>query len=262
MTEPLRLLVFSDLDGTLIDHETYSWSAATGALEALRAFGAGLVLASSKTAPEIAAIRADIGFEDWPSIVENGAGILPAGEEVVADAQAYGDLRRALDAVPADLRQQFTGFGDLSAAEVAQCTGLSPEAATLAKDRGFSEPGTWSGSDAEQHAFVDHLGASGIIAQRGGRFLTLSFGGNKADQVKTLTETFTPAHTLALGDAPNDIAMIEAAASGVIIANPHGAEIPPLDGEATGRIRRTTASGPQGWNTAVLSLLDTLNAQS
>ena len=46
------LLVFTDLDGMLIGHETYSWEAARPALNPLRTIGAGTVLASSKTAPE------------------------------------------------------------------------------------------------------------------------------------------------------------------------------------------------------------------
>ena len=34
-----RYVIFTDLDGTLLDADTYSWAAATPALEALRASG-------------------------------------------------------------------------------------------------------------------------------------------------------------------------------------------------------------------------------
>jgi mannosyl-3-phosphoglycerate phosphatase len=53
--------------------------------------------------------------------------------------------------------------------------------------------------------------------------------------------------------------MLQAADYGVIIANPHRAPLPPLKTEAKGRILRTTLSGPEGWNNAVLDLVEQLN---
>ena len=60
MAMSLPLLVFTDLDGTLLSHSSYRWDAATPALNTLRKIGAAVVLASSKTAPEIAEMRV------WP----------------------------------------------------------------------------------------------------------------------------------------------------------------------------------------------------
>ena len=55
MTGPLPgYIFFSDLDGTLLDHENYDWSAAKPALSELKRQGLPLILASSKTAAEIA----------------------------------------------------------------------------------------------------------------------------------------------------------------------------------------------------------------
>ncbi len=60
---------------------------------------------------------------------------------------------------------------------------------------------------------------------------------------------------IALGDAPNDAEMLEAADHGIILFNPHGTPMPPLAGERAGLIRRTSLAGPVGWNAAVLDLL-------
>ncbi|MDC0736661.1 HAD-IIB family hydrolase [Cognatishimia sp. SS12] len=259
MTHKVPLLVFSDLDGTLLDHETYQWNAATEALGALRDVGAGLVLASSKTAPEICDIRAAIGFDDWPAIVENGAGILPAGTHSVAADATYDTLRTELDALPRALRSKFCGFGDQSVAALSERTGLPPAQAARAKQRAFSEPGTWSGTEAALEDFLAHLAEVGIIGQKGGRFVTLSFGGNKADRVHELTRKFGAQHTLALGDAPNDIKMLESADRAVVVHNPHATPLPKLRGEEAGHILRTQAAGPTGWNAAVLAQLKDLN---
>ncbi|WP_341236079.1 HAD-IIB family hydrolase [uncultured Sulfitobacter sp.] len=254
-TPPIPILVFSDLDGTLIDHASYDASAAGPALDALRACGGGLIMASSKTGPEIARIRDTLGWADFPAIVENGAGLLPAGEAGQGDAAQYEALRGVLYKAPQSLRENFRGFGDMSVAEVSDVTGLAKDDAALAKQRAFSEPGLWTGDDPQLEQFLDYLAGQGVTAREGGRFLTLSFGQTKADRMADLIAQFNPVHTVALGDAPNDVEMLQAADTGVIVANPHRAALPRLPGEETSRIMRTTLPGPQGWNAALLELL-------
>ena len=250
----LPLLVFSDLDGTLLDHDTYAWDAARPALDALRALGAGVVLASSKTAPEIRILQQAMGLTDWPAIVENGAGVL---SDTAPDGADYTAIRAALDTAPH--RGHFTGFGDLDTAGVADLTGLPTEDAARARDRAFSEPGLWSGTDADRGIFLEDLATKGIVAREGGRFLTLSMGKTKADQMQAIITRLHPSRTIALGDAPNDVEMLQTADHGVIITNPHRPPLPNLPGEDTGRITRTTLPGPAGWNQAVLALLETLD---
>lgn len=258
-------VVFTDLDGTLLDHEDYSWSAALPALAKLRAHGVPVVLASSKTAPEIAPLRDRMRLTHCPAIVENGAGILPPGSAPDADNSAYVRLRAVLEGLAPGLRRHFTGFGDWSDAEVAERTGLPPETARLARQRAFSEPGIWTGPAELRKPFLAALAEAGVGARRGGRFLTLSFGGTKADRMAEVLETYSsPGRrplSVALGDAPNDVEMLNAADRGVIVANPHGAELPVLAGERAGRIRRSTKPGPAGWNEMMLKLVSELTGR-
>ncbi|MEL7012716.1 MAG: HAD hydrolase family protein [Pseudomonadota bacterium] len=246
------VLVFSDLDGTLLDHSTYSWTPASTALSHLRQLGCGLVLATSKTAAEVAPLRDEIGFSDWPSIVENGGGLLLAGEVPNSHAPIYQELRERL----ADLPSGFVGFGDMSVAEICERTGLSQTAAQNAKLRRFSEPGLWLGPQADLDAFMIAARATGLTVQRGGRFLSLSFGGTKADRMRELTDAVSPNFTIALGDAPNDIGMLESADYGVIVANSAANPLPRQQGEESGRIRRTAREGPLGWADAVFEILE------
>lgn len=253
MSPVMPLLVFTDLDGTLMSHNDYTWDAALPALEQLANIGAGVVLASSKTAPEIGRLRHDMGLERWPAIVENGAGLLRPHIWDSPQPSIYAQLRATLGDISADVRKRFLGFGDMDVEQVADLTGLSTSAATLAKERSFSEPGTWSGTPEEKAQFLNKLAAKGVFAREGGRFLTLSFGGTKADQMAHIINDLGPLNTIALGDAPNDVEMLEAADFGVIIANPHGAQLPLLTGETHGRITRTKLAGPDGWNAAIMA---------
>lgn len=253
------LLFFSDLDGTLLDHETYTYEPALAALDALRAHDIGLILASSKTAAEIHSLRRDIGFEGFEAIVENGAGLLLAGSYNTLSHPPYEVLLHALNQIPSQYRDSFTGFSQWDANEISKLTGLAPEAAELAKKRQFSEPGLWSGTDADLDVFRSHLEEHGILAQKGGRFLTLSFGGTKVDRMQDVIKSHfsneDKPFCVALGDAPNDIAMLEAADLGIIMPNESHNGIPELSGEATGKIIRAQFSGPKGWNEAVLNVL-------
>ena len=255
------LLVFTDLDGTLIDHDTYQWAPARPALDALMQVKAGVVLASSKTAPEINDLRAAMHLEEWPAIVENGAGVLPAHAPKTPEPDEYHRIRAALDRVPDALRRQFTGFGDLTTTEVAQLTGLPAPAAALAKQRAFSEPGVWQGDGRALAGFKQALTTHGISTRDGGRVLTLSYGRNKSDHMAGIIKRYKPLYTIALGDAPNDVEMLETADFGVVIPNPKGHTLPALKGEAGGTMIRAQHAGPAGWNAAILGLLDRLDLQ-
>ncbi len=201
-------------------------------------------------------LQDDMGLGHWPAIVENGAGVI--GLPDANPVETYSDLRKALDRLPRELRQAFHGFGDMTVEEISTLTGLPKEAAQRAKARGYSEPGIWSGSDKALAKFTSALAEESLMAQHGGRFLTLSFGQTKADAMQTVIDALHAEITLALGDAPNDFAMLENADMGVIVANRHRPTPPLLRGEKEGRIIRTDAPGPAGWNDAVHGILDRL----
>lgn len=261
------MIVFTDLDGTLLDHETYSHAPAAPALERLRALNIPLILASSKTAAEIAPLRAELGFSHCEAIVENGSGILPPHDDGAQAGGRYEDIRKALDSLPSKLRKHYRGFGDWNAEEVAARTGLSLGSATKAKQRRFSEPGLWSGSDREREEFTAALADMSLKALQGGRFLTLSFGGDKAERMAEICARYAhegkPPFSVALGDAPNDLAMITQADKGVIIPNPGHAGIPRFEKEASGHVLRAHAPGPAGWNQSLMQILqDTKKTRS
>jgi mannosyl-3-phosphoglycerate phosphatase len=250
MPQRLPLLVFSALDGTLLDHHDYSWELARPGLQRLRALGAGLVLASSKTAAEIEGYRQSMGFPHMPAIVENGAGILWPDEAETAGSGEYESIREVLGQLPPG----FVGFADMSLGELSDRTGLDLDAAAKAQLRQFSEPGLWTGSPEGLERFLDAAAQHGLHARQGGRFLTLSMGKTKADAMSAVIQRLAPEQTIALGDAPNDLEMILAADAGVIVTNRLGAPFPELTPEEERRVIRTTREGPEGWAEAILNV--------
>jgi len=79
MSRKSSWVVFTDLDGTLLDHSSYSFEAARPALEGLRARRIPVVPCTSKTRAEVEEIRTRLRNRD-PFVVENGgAALIPAG---------------------------------------------------------------------------------------------------------------------------------------------------------------------------------------
>jgi len=68
------MIIFTDLDGTLLDHSGYSWRDALPALKEIRSKNVPLVMCTSKTRKEVEVLQEEMGLRE-PFIVENGAGI-------------------------------------------------------------------------------------------------------------------------------------------------------------------------------------------
>jgi len=264
-------LIFSDLDGTLLDHHSYDWRPASEAIHALRQRRFPLILISSKTRPEIQALQTQMQL-DAPFVSENGAAIFyppHTFHQQLPDAEMTDGLMRAVagksraEILPVinELRDQhgydFVGFNDWGAAGIAADSGLSLEAAALANQRDASEPLLWRDSDLNMQAFQQQLAAHGLITQQGGRYLQVQGKTSKADALHRLREhyqsdTGEACKAVALGDGPNDLAMLAAANIAVVI-RAHHAHSMALN---HAQLIRTDQYGPQGWNEAVLSLLN------
>ncbi len=278
MTTGRTIIVFTDLDGTLLD-ESYSFAAAQPALRKMAEQAIPLVLCSSKTRKEIEHYRNKLG-NSHPFISENGGGIfIPEGyfpDETVLEGFSpivEKDYRVIRLGTPYDvLRKVFgelqeegfhiTGFGDLSTNELMEQTGLSREEALLCKERDFDEPFLFNGSEGEKEALFRAIRAKGLSTTQG-VFFHLLGNNDKGTAVKILSEIFRAQcgsiRTIAIGDSPNDRAMLENVEFPVAVQRPDGRHHPSL---AQPNFFKAEGIGPYGWNSAILDLLKRLNEAS
>ena len=247
------LLVFTDLDGTLLD-DAYRFTGAEAALARLAEQRIPLVLATSKTRAELKPHSAQL--PGVPGLIfENGAGITcpgPSGPQTTLFGPGYAALLAILESL-GSAAAPFEGFASLGPARVEGLTGLAPRAVTQAMAREASEPGLFHGDEKALARFRAALAPHGLRAVHGGRFLHVMPKRDKVDGLRTLAALLAPeAPTLALGDGENDRAMLEAATFAVVMPRKDGTR---LALKRTEGVTIAPAPGPEGWGPAVLAQL-------
>ena len=257
------MIVFTDLDGTLLDHDTYDWQPAREALETLKSKEIPVVLVSSKTLAELEDYRSQLELEH-PVVAENGAVVdIPPGYFSPSVSFSAGTVSRAeLQSAYQDVREAggyaCQAFFELGTAGIVRETGLAEAQAQLANDRLGSEPILWLDTDERALEFEREMAARGLRCIRGGRFLHLMGKSSKERAVAELIAAYAekwPQREIAsvsLGDGPNDLGMLATTDIAVVIPgkHPHGMTL-----ESQNRILRPEAPGPAGWNAAMLKIL-------
>jgi len=250
------LLIFSDLDGTLLD-SNYDFSAALPALQLAERHEFPIILSSSKTRAEMETIRSAIG-NVHPFIPENGgAAVFPAAGqyETIQFGRSYANLTATLHQLAKRSQIGVRGFADMTAIEVATLTGLTVEQAALAKQREYDEPFLMLAEKGEAK-LLQTIEEAGLRWTRGGQFFHITGTNDKGVAARAIRDRYALEHprltTIALGDAPNDIELLRFAEVPVIIRSAHTAELAAMLPNA----RVTRLAGPAGWNEAVIDLVN------
>ena len=249
-------IVFTDLDGSLLDHETYGYEPALPALERLQRNGVPIVPVTSKTLEEIELLQ--LPFDQPYRIGENGM-VIESDSKVEVQGVSYDAITAFIEQLPESLRENIYGFDAMSVEDVIHHTGLNHSQATAAKARQATEPFLWTGEEQELEGLKLLAAQQQLFITQGGRFYHLMGKGNKQTALqKVLDAAYSSSDpvTIALGDGPNDAEMLGFAEYGVIIPNPSGASVSVA--EAKGEIVQATHAGPAGWNAALHTILDEL----
>jgi len=262
----MKEVVFTDLDGSLLDSSTYSYSEALDALNLLRSKQVPLVFCSAKTRAEQEVYRQALAI-DAPFIVENGGAIfIPEGYFpftfshdktidnylVIELGIPYVRIRQLLK----ETGYHVKGFGDMTVEEVAAATGLDLKAAVLARQREYDETLILEGEADEKEQILEAIQRVGLRWMRGGRHYDVTGGNDKGKACQILIELFRKKfswiRTIGIGDSANDLPMLKMVDIPVLLQKEGGRweemELPGLV--------KVEGQGPQGWREAILSLVE------
>ncbi|MCB5162738.1 HAD-IIB family hydrolase [Marinomonas algarum] len=268
------LLIYTDLDGTLLDHHTYRFQPAQASLQSLKAFSIPCIINTSKTFAELITLRQALHHQD-PFVVENGSAVyLPKSlsieplfieKEALEDCgdywrKAFGPTRARLIELTQDKQAHyaFTRFSNMTQQDLMTLTGLDSKSAEQAMQREFTEPMVWADSNLALNTLREALAPFDVQIQKGGRFAHLMGKAcDKANAMRWLTSFYKQKDhvaitTVALGDGENDVGMLSEADIPVVVRSPvHDAPSIPNRSDAW----LTDGYGPEGWAQAINSLL-------
>ena len=269
------LIIFTDLDGSLLNHEDYSFQAAAPALERVRACNIPLIFTTSKTRKEIEVLQKKMGIQE-PFIVENGGGIFfPNRYEKLTirnsiKKQSYRLIQLGIPYANIlhfvqGIKDEFgiKGFSDCTAEEIMRLAGLTRKEAAYAKKREFTEPFIMKRT-AALNRLRNMARKKGIKITQGGRFYHfIGAEQDKGTAVKTAVAVFRQNYggkitSIGIGDSKNDIPLLAAVDIPVLIPHPGGK----YENVKLPRLIKAPFPGSRGWNEAIERVLDELQGKS
>jgi mannosyl-3-phosphoglycerate phosphatase len=269
---PEQYIVFTGLDGDMIDPHPETLHEVLPALELLQSRDIPLIGTTVRSAAEILPIIKALDFAG-PFIVENGSAIyIPTGfleleipfQKKVDhyDVIEIGLQRDVILQKLVNLRQKqgfkVTGYSELSDKEAANYIGIRQEEMEKAKAREYSEPLIFEGDedDMEQLKLAAEAMSLRIWPQE--RYYVLSGDHDCSDSARLLLQFYReqypdqPLISIGLGDNFLSAPLLYAVDIPVLVRQ--------LDGRFDDQVGRrglkfTRDPGPVGWNQAVIALV-------
>ncbi len=260
----MRYIFFTDLDGTLLDHHSYSAEKSMQGIRLLAGNNIPLIAVSSKTFDEMLPIIKKLELTHSPFAFENGAGLAfpdgTGGYNITAAGPGYDALASYLPEIEKKTGRQLKAIKSLTDSEVSELTGLDKDSAPLAKKRMSTVPfiadETGTLTDEEIILINDSFRERGFYLTKGGRFNhILPSASGKGVAIKKIIEFYSNTFNdeiiaAAAGDSVNDIPMLEIAGFPYIVKRQGGSFISLKNAQVT------DGEGPAGFTEAVVDFIN------
>ncbi len=269
----MQKVVFTDLDGTLLDGDTYSYEVSLPYVEKVKSLGVPIVFCTSKTKSENEYYQKKLGVYD-PFIIENGGAIyipdkyfdFPIAEfaegytvekdgdyDVIVLGVKYDYLTDVLRKIRKEKGWRITGFSDMTPDEVARDANLSIDMAKLAKDKMYNESFKFEEGPEKDEELKKEVSKYGLKLARGGRYYNIiGKEAGKGKAVKILTEMFRKKYgeveTIGIGDSFNDESMLAVVDIPVLVKNRAGIWNREVEVD---HLQKIDGKGPIGWVEAI-----------
>jgi mannosyl-3-phosphoglycerate phosphatase len=271
-----RLVVVTDIDGSLLEPGTRSLPDERAALDFLAARGIPLVVNSSRTRAEIERLHQTFHMLT-PFISEHGSALFvphgcfpfvppraqPAvGGSVIEFGRRYHDVVDALRLTSRELGVEIVGFAELTIQDVAREIGVTTVEAQLAKLREYTELfRIVDDKDTTRSRLLKALRRRGLRCWRTGSHHLVTATPDRAESLRTLKAMWRQAWgdpiLIGFGDSEDDVAWLRHTDVAVIVQNDQTG-VPARVLSKLPTVHVTRFPGRHGWSEAVFEFVGAL----
>ena len=253
MERVYKVLIFTDLDGSLLHRETFKFDNIKEYLRKLISNGIFIIPNTSKTEKEILEFNYELG-SSLPYISENGAAIngldllnsnLP--KELILSREKDNLLNIFKNIVPINLQNKCKWLYEMDKKNQSLILGLKENKLKMALDRKYTIPFLFNGNKNEKNELSKILKYKGLTIQEGGRVINLCDKVSKAKAMQIFIRFFKKNNenikTIAVGDNYNDLDMLKISDYPCLVFNDQFR----LDQIFIDNLISTNKPSPEGW---------------
>ena len=219
MKKKLKVVIFTDLDGSLLHRDTFKFDTIKNYISSLVDQGIIIIPNSSKTEKEIEKFNEELGIE-LPYISENGSAIHGLNlinqnfpNEIILSRKKEEILKIFNEKTPDELLNKCVQISKLNKKEKEKIFRLKDDKLKDALQRKYTLPFLFNGNNSEKNKLLKILSYNSLSLQEGGRVLNLCDNINKIKSmnrvIKILKKTEDKIKTIAVGDNYNDMEMLK-----------------------------------------------------
>ena len=265
MEKIYKILIFTDLDATLLHRDTFQFDAIKVYLKKLLSDGIFIIPNTSKTEKEILDFNNELG-SSLPHIAENGAVIkgldllnsnLP--KELILSKEKDNLTKIFEKSVPDNLQNKCKWLSEMDKKKQSLIFGLKDEKLKMALDLKYNIPFVFEGNKNEKKELYKIIKKKGLVLQEGGRVINLTDKVNKAKALQVFVRFFKKKNqnvkTIAVGDNYNDLDMLKVSDYPCLVFNDKFT----LDQIPINDLITTNKPSPEGWADVIKMALVKIN---
>ena len=254
MKQKKQIIIFTDLDGSLLNKDTFMFDEIEDYFRELISKGIKIIPNSSKTEAELSDLNKQYNL-DLSFIAENGSSIYGLNlihknlPERISLSRSTDQIYKVYsENIPSDLKQKITFILKLKLKEQKEIFGLPLNKMMLAIKRDHSIPIRFNGTEIEKNEFVKIINDSGLTIQTGGRVMNICDNVNKSKAMSKTIELINKEIdneiiTIGVGDNQNDIDMLKQSDYPCLVKNnSFDSSLVNID-----NLIQSTEPSPRGW---------------
>ena len=215
-----KVIIFTDLDGTLLDRDTFKFDTILSYIKDLILKDVYIIPNSSKTRQEIENFNQELD-ENLSFVVENGAAIHNLNlinssfPEKISLSREINEIIKIFEKkISNKFKSKCKYIKNLSVDKQMKVLGLPKEKIKSALNREYSMPLVYEGSKSDKMELFKSVNDIGLSLQEGGRVINLCDKVSKYQAMKNVVKVFKKITkeklvTIGVGDNFNDLEMLK-----------------------------------------------------